>query len=595
VTAAGPPQAPEPLLDLQRLVVAIRRRRRMWLAAGLLGLLAGALLAFLLPARPAAVTRLLIVHEDDQSAAAGMNIQTDIALLQTARIAAATLQRLGLQERPEDFVKSYEGVALTSNVLELTVRGPTDEGAVARAQALADVFIADHVERTRAGAEADAKALLDQRDKAQAELTEVEASIAALTARDRRDNPAQVESLFARRSELTTQVSQLGRRADEAGIGAPRVAAGTQIVDAPRALPRSRLRTAVLDAGIGLLFGMAVGLAAAAVASVVRDRPVLRREIAAHLGASVIAQLATPRRAPAALRRRSRRAKERRRVAATLARAAGDDGAPVSLLALGDQRTTAALALDMAEELAADGPVVIVDELSGGRLRKLTGDDPGRPIRIMDGDGPPDAATPDADERDGGRERRLGIGSVAPGTAWTDLRRLGAETMLVVRAGRASTLWLHTVARQLAALQIPVIGVVLVDPDPGDRSDGTLWDGLHTALRGRAGRGHPADATAADATATDATPANATPTDARPANAAPAQPADRTPADAKPAHPLSGDTAPIRTRDRWQYPTPASDRNGNGVANAGTVSSDDYPTEQFAPIRPASEYRRRIP
>jgi hypothetical protein len=28
--------------------------------------------------------------------------------------------------------------------------------------------------------------------------------------------------------------------------------------------------------------------------------------------------------------------------------------------------------------------------------------------------------------------------------------------------------------------------VVLVHPDPRDRTDGTLWDGLHTALRGRA-------------------------------------------------------------------------------------------------------------
>jgi hypothetical protein len=44
------------------------------------------------------------------------------------------------------------------------------------------------------------------------------------------------------------------------------------------------------------------------------------------------------------------------------------------------------------------------------------------------------------------------------------------------------------VARQLADQQIPIIGIVLVDPDPRDKSDGTLWDGLHTALRGRAGQ-----------------------------------------------------------------------------------------------------------
>jgi hypothetical protein len=74
---------------------------------------------------------------------------------------------------------------------------------------------------------------------------------------------------------------------------------------------------------------------------------------------------------------------------------------------------------------------------------------------------------------------------VAPGTAWTDLRYLGTRTVLVVRAGHGSAAWLHTVARQLADQRIPVLGVVLIDPDPRDRTDGTLWDGPHTALRGR--------------------------------------------------------------------------------------------------------------
>jgi Mrp family chromosome partitioning ATPase len=77
---------------------------------------------------------------------------------------------------------------------------------------------------------------------------------------------------------------------------------------------------------------------------------------------------------------------------------------------------------------------------------------------------------------------------VAPGTAWTDLQYLGTRTVLVVRAGHGSAAWLHTVARQLADQRIEVIGVVLIDPDPRDRTDGTLWDGLHTALRGRGDR-----------------------------------------------------------------------------------------------------------
>lgn len=76
---------------------------------------------------------------------------------------------------------------------------------------------------------------------------------------------------------------------------------------------------------------------------------------------------------------------------------------------------------------------------------------------------------------------------MAPGTAWTDLQYLGTRTVLVVRAGHGSTAWLHTVARQLADQRIAVIGAVLIDPDPRDRTDGTLWDGPSTALRGRSG------------------------------------------------------------------------------------------------------------
>jgi len=170
---------------------------------------------------------------------------------------------------------------------------------------------------------------------------------------------------------------------------------------------------------------------------------------------------------------------ERKRVAATLVRAVRDDFGTVSLLELGAPGTAAALTLDIAEELAEEGPVVIVDDLPGQLLYGRTGE-PERPIRIMGGDVMPMPVWP--------WERHIGVGSVEPGAAWTDLERLGAETVLVVRAGHANTAWLHTVARQLADLRIPVIGVVLVDSDPRDRSDGTLWDGLHTALRGRAGR-----------------------------------------------------------------------------------------------------------
>lgn len=486
----------QPLLDLQQLVVTIRRQRRFWLSLGLLGLLAGVALAILMPPPPTAVTRLLIIHEGDQPTDGGTLMKTDATMMETTRIAAAALQKLNINEPPEDFLKTYDAHGLTNNVLELKVTGSDDGDAVARAQALADAFIADYVQRIEAAASADAQALINQRNRAEEQLREVNAEIAAVEGENKRDTPIKLEALYARRAEFTSRISDLTRRAEDAGIGKPRVAAGTQIVDAPRALAASPKKMAATNGALGLVVGLVLGLALSAVRTVVRDRPVLRRDIAAHLRSSVIAQLRAPR-GLATLWRPWRRRAERRRIAAMLVRATRGDLVTVSLLELGSARITIQLAMDMAAILTAGGPggprtaggpVLLVDGLPGGKLSRQNKNrqpDQG-PIQIVDASD----RVVDPHRPPGQRHSQIGLGSVSPGTAWTDLGQLGSETVLVVRAGRASVSWLHTVARQLADLQIRVIGVVLVDPDPRDRTDGTLWAGMHTAMRGRAQR-HP--------------------------------------------------------------------------------------------------------
>jgi capsular polysaccharide biosynthesis protein len=476
VTTSAPSQ---PLVDLQRLVVSIRRKRRLWLATALLGLIAGGLLAIFVPTPPTAVAKILVIHKEDSPTDAGTLMRTDVAVLQTTKIAGAALKSLKITQAPEDFLKDYTGAGLTNNVLQLTVKGTSDADAVARAKALSAAFIADHVQQDKAAAQAAAQSLIDQQKQAQTELSQVDASISAAggdsgNGSGNDGNATELETLYARRAVLTSQISDLGNQAQAAGVGTPAVSAGTEVVDAARIVPPARLKTGATDGAVGLILGLAVGLAFAAVTGIVRDRPVLRREIAANLGASVIGQISAPLYGPEKLWKRSHVVEDRKRVAVTLARAIRRAPGPVSLLELGDRRTTASLALDLAEELAIDGPVVVVDDLPGENLRTLAGE-PESPIRIIEGTA-----------RESGLEgRRIGVGSVAPGTAWTDLSYLGTETMLVVRAGHANTAWLHTVARQLADCQIAVIGVILVAPDPRDHSDGTLWDGLRTALRGR--------------------------------------------------------------------------------------------------------------
>ncbi|WP_406065293.1 Wzz/FepE/Etk N-terminal domain-containing protein [Streptomyces sp. NBC_01077] len=463
--------AAAPLLDLQVLVVAVRRRRRLWCSVALLGLLLGVAVAVLLPPPPTALTKVLVAHQEDQPNDPGTLIRTDVALLQTTRIADMALRSLKSPEKPEDFMKDYEGVGLTNNLLRIDVTGDSDAEAVARAQALADAFVADHVRRIREAANAEAQALLDQRDRLRDDLAEVDKSIGEGSSESGPKTSANMESLFARRAELTSQISDFGRRAAEARIGTPQLIARTQIVDAPRPVRHSLPRTAATDGAIGLALGLALGLAVAAVGAVVADRPVLRREIAANLGSSVIAEL--PGR-PARLWRRRRIRAAHERLAASLARTVRGSAEPVSLLELGCVRSTSVIALDLAGALAADGPVAIIDGLPGLRLAHR---------RPKPGD--PTVVSADRAASVPHQQRRLGVGSVAPGAAWPDLQYLGTRTVLVVRAGHGSAAWLHTVARQLADQRIAVIGVVLIDPDPRDRTDGTLWDGPHAAPRGR--------------------------------------------------------------------------------------------------------------
>lgn len=466
---------PAPLLDLSRLVAGIRWRRRLWASLAVLGLLAGAVLTLLLPPKPTAVVELLIVRENDVPAAGQNLIATDVALFSTTRLAKRVLERLESDERPEDFRETYEIVGLTANMIELAVAAGTGAEAMRRADALANTFIEDHIERTEGAVQAEVDALRKQRDLTTAELAKVDAAIATATSAGEENTATELNSLYASRADLVARAAELGRRAEDTAVGAPRVSAGTQIVDGPRLLRERLLVSAAGKAVVGFLFGLAAGLGLAAVATVVADRPVLRRDISANLGGSVLAQL-RGRTGHGRLTRRLPRGAELRGVAATLARVATDARPSVSVLELGCPKTAASLALSMAESMAIDHPAVVIDDLPHRELRKLT-KKVQSPIRVIDG--------AEFDAWPSSMERVIGVGSVQPGATWTDLRRLGSETVLVVRAGHASAAWLHTVARQLADAGITVLGVVVAHPDPRDRTDGTLWDALHTAVRGR--------------------------------------------------------------------------------------------------------------
>lgn len=474
----------EPLLDLDRLVAGIWWRRRIWMSLALLGVLVGVLLTVAAPPRPTAVARVLVARADDQVADRKTLMETDVAVFETTQVAGAALKELGIDGRPADFLATYRVEGITPNVLEITVDAPSDDDAVRRAQALADKFIAGHVGRAREAADGQANALLALRAQLEKTVEEVSNAISTTIAqgdaappqsRQAADVSAQLDALYARRAGLAAQILELGKRADDARLTIGTVAVGTRIVDPPQARTTSLTRTGIMNAVVGLVLGLGAGLALSAVLSVTRDRPVLRRDIATQLGVSVVVQLPATRRSALGRWRWGLQARERRRAAASLARLIQRSPRSASLLEIGCPRTVAALALDIAEQVAVQRPVILVDDLRRKYLRRGVENDQ---VAIVDrGDLPLEWISPSPEPR-----LYLRVGSVGPGTAWGDLGEFGPDALLVIHAGRATASWLRVVALQLAHAGIVPIGVVLVAPHPRDHSDGTLWDALHATI-----------------------------------------------------------------------------------------------------------------
>ena len=167
-----------PLIDLNGIAAGIRWRRRVWLALALVGLLLGVASAVLLPRPATASARVYVVHAE-QSDSGESQMKTSITVLMSSTVANAALQRLNSTERTEDFLASYSAESLAANTLDITASGKSADDAVARVQALADAFIADHIDRANGSATALATAIRQRQDQLRSQVADLDRTSAA--------------------------------------------------------------------------------------------------------------------------------------------------------------------------------------------------------------------------------------------------------------------------------------------------------------------------------------------------------------------------------------------------------------------------------
>jgi capsular polysaccharide biosynthesis protein len=497
-----------PLIDLSVLMEGVRRRRRFWLTAALLGLLVGAGFHLVVAPKYAATVDLYMVEP------AGVDptqaIANDVSLLQTRVVAGRAVSALHLHMTIDNFLATYHGEAVSNVILSIKLSAPSSARAVTYDDAVAVAFLAVRGRELSAQTNVVVDDLNDEVGALNGDIKNLTNEINVLSNGKAGPGTAtQIAALVNQRTGDASQVSQIQSEVQQDQLVEVSAVKGSEILDPASPAKVSVKKVFAMDGLSGVVAGLALGLGTVAVGEAVSDRPRRRADVAAALGVPVELSLGRLRRrrwAPkSSLRRRVKKPKAALRV--LVKRMRGHlDSVPASALAVvaveaGPDAAlgVAALALSLAAE---DKRVVIADMAPGrplARLLKVRGKPgslqavrfAGRPMSVFvapeDPTGPPPDGFADADAV-------VVLAEVSPTLGADHLADWASAAVIVVTAGGASASRMSSVSQLMRQAGIKVISAVLLGGAPDDESLGSPSAGLPVPkLHSRGARGRTGD------------------------------------------------------------------------------------------------------
>jgi capsular polysaccharide biosynthesis protein len=484
-----------PTIGLRGLMATIRRKRRIWLITGLIGLIVGASLHFVIPAKYTAQTDLyLTIPTGANPASVTAN---DVSLLKTNVVAEKAIADGHLHTTPHALLSKYSGLSVSDNILSIKFSGSTKAEAVAGARAVAKAFL--DVQASELGLQTNAlvRGLHSQIASLNTEIDALNSQISNLSG----ESPGTASSnrltdLVNLRSEDESQLFTLQTQVQQALLNEQSTDHSNSVLDPAAIVPVSTIKAVVVDALSGLVAGLAIGIAAVVFGALLSERPLDRSTVAATLGAPV--ELSLERyRSPHLLRRRrlSRRFRMpspalrmiERRLRGHL------ESAPASALAVvsvGTPEPAALAVAALAFALSSEGHRVIVVDASADRpLTSILGLSPtpesmeifelsageGPPVRVLIAPEDPLAMAQKPPPEDADAllvlstlDAAFGLEQVTP---W-------ATDAVMVMTPRGVTLTRMDVTREmLREAGVSLRSVILLDRDPQDESSGVLISG----------------------------------------------------------------------------------------------------------------------
>ena len=360
------------MIDLSAMREALSRRRKVWIGAALAGLVLGAAMHLLLPAKYAAVTDLYMAEPAGSNPA--LAIANDVSLLETRAVATQALNTLHLTVTPGTFLTTYQGTAVSNSIISVKLSAASPAMAVSYDNAVASAFLRVRGQELGLQTQLVVNGIDQQINTLNTQMKDLTTAINALSsAAASSQSGNQITTLVNQRTNDANQVSQLDTQRQQDLVGARSVAAGSQVLDSAVDVHVSQAKVIAMDGLTGLVAGLALGIGIVIVGAIISDRPRRRSEVAAALGVPV--ELSVGPYQPPRLFRQLRLRRSLKTPGVTLqmiARRLGThlDGEPSSTMATVAVGPTGPAALGVASLglwLASEGKRVVVVDMADGR------------------------------------------------------------------------------------------------------------------------------------------------------------------------------------------------------------------------------------
>jgi capsular polysaccharide biosynthesis protein len=503
------------LASLGFIGAAIRRTRRFWCVFAIAGLVCGFGTFVMSPAAYQATTTILLTHNLSENPVDAM--QTDMALAHSDTVAQRTIQKLGLHDTAGNLLATYTVLNLTDRVLQLSVSATSPTQAVQRASTLAAQFLQFRAEELQAQQQLTIADLDQQITQARQHIASLTTQIAQLLAQP--SSPAgraAFSKLNTQRGDAETALNVLqqttdGNQASDQANLASQVN-GSGVLDPATAVHHSAAKFAFTYAAIGLIVGLALGLAIVIIRALISDRLRRRDDIADALGATVnlsVGRIDPPRWPLSRPRVKAVRRHDLQRSVAHLRDAVPESSSRAAALAVvpvDDEKSAAQALAALAVSCAQQGQRVLVADLCSGSpaARLLGARGPGVQQVTVDGATLTVTVTGRGDimptgpvlpSRLGGTGDRPGdevavafstadvlltLVALDPSRGAEHLRTWATGAVVIVTAGQSSWLRIHGVGEMIRLARVPLVSAVLAGVDKTDESLGIT----QTAARG---------------------------------------------------------------------------------------------------------------